>query len=65
MNVDSIHPNQPVNMILTVDNPDKVFEQAIDAGATQVFAVTEEHGWRTGRIIDPFGHLWEISKPLH
>ena len=53
-----------VRMILTVDDPDAVFEQAIAAGATQVFAVTEEHGWRTGRIADPFGHHWEISKPL-
>lgn len=53
-----------VRMILTVDDPDAVFEQAIAAGATQVFAVSEEHGWRTGRIADPFGHHWEISKPL-
>ena len=53
-----------VRMILTVDDPDAVFEQAIAAGATQVFAVSEEHGGRTGRIADPFGHHWEISKPL-
>jgi len=53
-------------MILTVDDPDAVFEQAIAAGATQVFAVSEEHGWRTGtgRLADPFGHHWEMSKPL-
>jgi PhnB protein len=56
---------QSVRMILTVDDPDAVFEQAIAAGATQVFAVSEEHGWRTGRIADPFGHHWEIGKPLH
>ena len=56
--------HQSVRMILTVDNPDAVFEQAIAAGATQVFAVSEEHGWRTGRVADPFGHHWEISKPL-
>src|SRR5579859_3333234 len=30
-----------VRMILTVDDPDAVFEQAIAAGATQVFAVSE------------------------
>jgi PhnB protein len=53
-----------VRMMLTVDNPDAVFEQAIAAGATPVFAVSEEHGWRTGRLADPFGHHWEISKPL-
>jgi uncharacterized glyoxalase superfamily protein PhnB len=24
----------------------------------------EEYGWRTGRVIDPFGHDWEMSKQL-
>lgn len=52
-----------VRMILTVADPDAVFEQAIAAGATEVFAVGEEHGWRIGRIADPFGHHWEIGKP--
>jgi len=55
---------QSIRLILTVDDPDAVFEQAIAAGATQIFAVSEEHGWRTGRVADPFGHHWEISKPL-
>jgi PhnB protein len=53
-----------VRMILTVDDPDAVFEQAIAAGATEVGAVSEEHGWRIGRLADPFGHHWEIGKPL-
>jgi PhnB protein len=26
--------------------------------------VQEEHGWRLGRIVDPFGHEWEIGTPL-
>src|SRR6266851_3323199 len=54
----------PVRMILTVDDPDSVFEQAIAAGATEVAAVSEGHGWRIGRVADPFGHHWEIGKPL-
>jgi PhnB protein len=53
-----------VRMILTVDDPDAVFEQAIAAGATEVAAVSEGHGWRIGRVADPFGHHWEIGKPL-
>ena len=53
-----------VRMILTVDNPDAVFEQAIAAGATEVVRVSEDHGWRIGRLADPFGHHWEIGKPL-
>jgi PhnB protein len=47
-----------------VDDPDAMFEQAIAAGATEVFAVSEGHGWRIGRLVDPFGHHWEIGKPL-
>jgi len=53
-----------VRMILTVDDPDSVFEQAIAAGATEVASVSEGHGWRIGRLADPFGHHWEIGKPL-
>src|SRR5258707_15815081 len=53
-----------VRMILTVDDPDTVFEQTITAGATEVVAVSEDHGWRIGRVADPFGHHWEIGKPL-
>ena len=34
------------------------------AGATVVRPVTEEHRWRLGRIRDPFGHHWEIGRPL-
>ena len=53
-----------VRMILTVENPDSAFEQAITAGATVVSPVYEDHGWRVGRIADPFGHHWEIGRPL-
>ena len=53
-----------VRIILTVADPDAVFASAIAAGASQVFAVNEEHGWRLGRVVDPFGHHWEIGRPL-
>jgi len=53
-----------VRMILTVPDPDKLFLQALNAGATQVFPVDEEYGWRLGRLIDPFGLHWEIGKPI-
>jgi uncharacterized glyoxalase superfamily protein PhnB len=32
-------------------------------GATVVWPVGNQHGWRIGRVADPFGHHWEISKP--
>lgn len=53
-----------IRMILTVTNPDALFLQALQAGATEVFPVGEEHGWRLGRLVDPFGHHWEIGRPL-
>jgi PhnB protein len=34
------------------------------AGATETSPVDNEHGWRLGRILDPFGHEWEIGAPL-
>ncbi len=53
-----------VRMILTVPNPDAMFAKAIAAGAREVFPVEESHGWRLGRVVDPFGHHWEIGRPL-
>lgn len=53
-----------VRMILTVPDPDALFVQALAAGAQEVFAVEEAYGWRVGRVVDPFGHHWEIGHPL-
>jgi PhnB protein len=53
-----------VRMILSVDDPDSVFKQAVAAGAAVVAPIHEEYGWRTGRVTDPFGHDWEMSKQL-
>jgi len=53
-----------VRMILSVDDPDSVFERAIAAGAAVKAGMHEAYGWRTGRVVDPFGHDWEMSKHL-
>jgi PhnB protein len=53
-----------VRMVMTVDDPDAAFERAIAAGATVVWPVSNQYGWRLGRIVDPFGHHWEIGKPI-
>lgn len=53
-----------IRMILTVPDPDTFFIKALKAGASQVFPVGEEHGWRLGRLVDPFGLHWEIGKKL-
>jgi PhnB protein len=50
---------------LIVDDPQGVFDRAVAAGATAVCPVRDEaYGWRIGRVVDPFGHHWEIGKPL-
>jgi PhnB protein len=50
--------------LLVVEDPDSIVRQAVAAGATESSPVSNEHGWRLGRIIDPFGHEWEIGTPL-
>jgi len=54
-----------VRMVMTVADPDAVFEQAVASGAKVVSPVKDQaYGWRVGRIVDPFGHHWEIGRPL-
>jgi PhnB protein len=50
--------------LLVVEDPEGVVRQAVAAGATESSPVSDEHGWRLGRIVDPFGHEWEIGVPL-
>lgn len=50
--------------LLVVDDPDAAFRLAVSAGATPTAQPADEHGWRLGRITDPFGHEWEIGYPL-
>ena len=51
-------------VLLVVEDPDQFLRQAVAAGAAELSAVNDEHGWRLGRILDPFGHEWEIGVPL-
>jgi PhnB protein len=50
--------------LLLVEDPDAMYAQAVGAGATPASEMADEHGWRLGRIFDPFGHEWEIGRPL-
>jgi PhnB protein len=51
-------------MILSVEDPDAAYDRAVVAGATEVARVSEENGWRTGRVTDPFGYDWELNRQL-
>lgn len=53
-----------VRMVMIIDHPETVFERAISQGAKVVWPISEQNGWLIGRFVDPFGHHWEIGKPL-
>lgn len=50
--------------LLVVDDPRSVADAAVAAGGALRSPVDEEHGWLVGRVVDPFGHEWEIGRPL-
>ena len=51
-------------LLLVVGDPDATIERAVGAGAIVIHPVSEQHRWRLGRIRDPFGHHWEVGRPL-
>jgi len=51
-------------LMLVVDDPPAAVDRAVAHGAREVVPVSEQQGWLYGRIEDPFGHHWEIGKPL-
>lgn len=53
-----------VRMLLIVEDPAAVCAQAVASGAREVTPVEDAYGWRLGRIVDPFGHHWEVGRPL-
>ncbi|MEA2663112.1 MAG: PhnB protein [Candidatus Eremiobacteraeota bacterium] len=51
-----------VSIALMVPDVDAVVERAVAAGATLEFPVQDQfYGHRSGRIVDPFGHVWVVS----
>ncbi len=53
-----------VRLLLMVEDPAAVVAAAVAAGATELVAVERAHDWLLGRIEDPFGHHWEIGRPV-
>jgi uncharacterized glyoxalase superfamily protein PhnB len=54
-----------VTIHLHVDNADEVVARAIEAGAKLQTEVTDRfYGERSGSIIDPFGHRWNIGHSI-
>lgn len=52
----------PVALNIYVEDVDTVFQQALDAGATELRPVQDQfYGDRSGQLEDPFGHRWSIA----
>ena len=53
--------NTPVSIVVYVEDVDKVFASALEAGAKQVEAVEDKfYGDRAGTLEDPWGHRWNV-----
>jgi PhnB protein len=52
----------PVFIHVYVEDADRVFESAIEAGATSLQPMEEKfYGDRSGSFEDPFGHHWNVA----
>jgi PhnB protein len=52
----------PVTVMIYVEDVDKVFDRALDAGATEERKVEDQfYGDRAGVFVDPFGHKWFVA----
>ena len=52
----------PVSLMIYVEDVDKVFSQAVSAGAKSTRPVEDQfYGDRSGTVTDPFGHVWSLS----
>ncbi|MEE8132301.1 MAG: VOC family protein [Nitrososphaerales archaeon] len=54
-----------VALHIYVHDVDKLWEQAISAGAKVVVPIDNQFwGERYGQLVDPFGHHWSVSKQI-
>jgi PhnB protein len=52
----------PVSVLLYVEDVDRVFASAIEAGGIETVSVQDQFdGDRRGTLTDPFGHIWLVA----
>ena len=52
----------PVSLMIYVEDVDRIFGQALAAGAVQLRPLADQfYGDRTGTLADPFGHVWTVA----
>ena len=58
-------PPASVVLHLQVDDANRSFQRALDAGCTVAMPIGDQFwGDRYGQVTDPFGHTWSIGSPL-
>lgn len=57
--------NNSIRIILETQDADALFVNAVNLGAQPICAMTTEEDWRIGKLMDPFGHIWELGYPLN
>ncbi len=58
------YPSRPMTIHLYVPDSDATYAKAIQAGASSVYEVVDQHwGDRQGCVMDPFGNRWYIATP--
>jgi PhnB protein len=52
----------PVSVHLYVEDADKMFKRAVDAGCTAMMPIMDAFwGDRYGKVVDPYGYQWGIA----
>lgn len=55
----------PVLLRLVVDDPDAVAERLVAEGGKILIPIEDRfYGYREGRVADPFGHAWIVSRKI-
>ena len=53
-----------VSLVIHVDDCDAVYEHAVAAGATGERPPANQHGFRSGWFVDPWGHRWSPTSAV-
>lgn len=57
--------SSPVLLHLAVEDPDAVAQDFVSRGGTVLIPIDDRfYGYREGRVADPFGHPWILSRKI-
>jgi len=58
--------NSPVTLHIYTSNIEKLWQQAVDAGAKVTMPLDNQFwGERYGQLTDPYGHHWSVSQQVN